>query len=61
MVYKRRHFLRDVTLGGSSLAMAPFLQTVRVHASGKESLLPKRFVFVVKSSGIDSSTSCRMV
>ena len=53
MVYKRRHFLRDVTLGGSSLAMAPFLQTVRVHASGKESLLPKRFVFVVKSSGID--------
>ena len=33
--------------------MAPFLQSVRVHGAGKEAALPKRFVFVVKSSGID--------
>ena len=53
MIYKRRQFLRNFSLGGSSLAMAPFLQSVRVHAAGDESALPKRFVFVVKSSGID--------
>ena len=33
--------------------MAPFLHSVRVHGAGKEAALPKRFVFVVKSSGID--------
>ena len=33
--------------------MAPFLHSVRVHGAGKETALPKRFVFVVKSSGID--------
>ena len=33
--------------------MAPFLQSVRVHGAGNEAALPKRFVFVVKSSGID--------
>lgn len=33
--------------------MAPFLESMRVHAAGNEAALPKRFVFVVKSSGID--------
>ena len=33
--------------------MAPFMRSLRVHAAGKEEVLPKRFVFVVKSSGID--------
>ena len=33
--------------------MAPFLRSLQVHANGKEEALPKRFVFVVKSSGID--------
>lgn len=53
MIQKRRKFLRDVSLGGASLAMAPFLRSVQVHAAGDEAALPKRFVFVVKSSGID--------
>ncbi len=53
MTYRRRQFLRNLSLGGSSLAMAPFLESMRVHAAGKEAALPKRFVFVVKSSGID--------
>ena len=33
--------------------MAPFLQSIKVHAAGDAAALPKRFVFVVKSSGID--------
>ena len=53
MTYKRRQFLRDLSLGGCSLAMVPFLQSLRVHAAGNAAALPKRFVFVVKSSGID--------
>lgn len=53
MTYKRRQFLRDLSVGGCSLAMAPFLQSLRVHAAGKAGAFPKRFVFVVKSSGID--------
>ena len=53
MTYKRRQFLRDLSLGGCSLAMAPFLHSLRVHAAGDETAFPKRFVFVVKSSGID--------
>jgi|TARA_B110001454_G_scaffold206554_1_gene217070 hypothetical protein len=53
MIYKRRQFFRDLSLGGSSLAMAPFFQSLRVNAAGDEAALPKRFVFVVKSSGID--------
>ena len=53
MTTTRRHFLSNLSIGGSSLAMAPFLNSVRLHASGAEAKLPKRFVFVVKSSGID--------
>lgn len=53
MIYQRRKFLQGISLGGASLAMAPFLQSVQVHAAGNEAALPKRFVFVVKSSGID--------
>ena len=53
MTIKRRQFLHNLSLGGSSLAMAPFLHSVRLQAAGDEAALPKRFVFVVKSSGID--------
>ena len=53
MTYKRRQFLRDLSLGGSSLAIAPFLHSLRIHAEGDEAAFPKRFVFVVKSSGLD--------
>ncbi|MBH58158.1 MAG: hypothetical protein CMJ82_13355 [Planctomycetaceae bacterium] len=51
--YKRREFLQGLTIGGGALAMAPFLESVRAHATGDISAIPKRFVFVVKSSGID--------
>jgi len=33
--------------------MAPFLHSLRTHAAGNAAAFPKRFVFVVKSSGID--------
>ena len=33
--------------------MAPFVRSLQAQASGDPELLPKRFVFVVKSSGID--------
>lgn len=45
--------MEGLSLGGASLAMAPFLRSLQAHAAGDESALPKRFVFVVKSSGID--------
>ena len=51
--YKRREFLQGLTIGGGALAMAPFLESVRAHATGDISAISKRFVFVVKSSGID--------
>ncbi len=53
MIYTRRRFFDHVSVGGASLAMAPFLHSLKVDAAGNESELPKRFVFVVKSSGID--------
>ena len=53
MLQHRRQFLKGVSLGGASLAMAPFMRSLRAQSAGREELLPKRFVFVVKSSGID--------
>lgn len=53
MYQKRREFLRGISLGGASLAMAPFIRSLNAQSAGIESALPKRFVFVVKSSGID--------
>ena len=53
MIHKRRDFLKGISLGGASLAMAPFLRSLQAQTAGNVDLLPKRFVFVVKSSGID--------
>jgi hypothetical protein len=39
--------------GSAPLALTPFLRSVAAHASDSEAALPKRFVFVVKSSGVD--------
>ncbi len=52
MPMTRRDALNAMTYG-SALAMAPFLRSVAAHASGKQDALPRRFVFVVKSSGVD--------
>lgn len=39
--------------GTAPLALTPFLRSVAARASDSEAALPKRFVFVVKSSGVD--------
>ena len=53
MGYQRRDFLRGLSLGGGALAMAPFMASMRAHAAGDTDALPKRFVFIVKSSGLE--------
>ena len=53
MSYQRREFLQGLSLGGGAIAMAPFLESLRLQAAGDAAALPKRFVFVVKSSGLD--------
>ncbi|MEM7234781.1 MAG: hypothetical protein AAF517_21560, partial [Planctomycetota bacterium] len=53
MKITRRRLLKGACLAGSSLAMEPFLRSARIHAAGDETALPKRFVFVVKSSGVE--------
>lgn len=45
--------LQGLAYGSASLAFAPFMRSVQAHAAGNPQLLPKRFVFVVKSSGIE--------
>ena len=48
----RRQVLKGLSLGALSPLLAPFLRQVRVHADGDPSALPRRFLFVVKSSGL---------
>ena len=45
--------LQGLAYGSASYAFAPFMRSVQAHAAGNADALPKRFVFVVKSSGID--------
>lgn len=45
----RRAILKGATLGAGSLAFAPFLRNLQASELGQ---VPKRFVFVVKSSGL---------
>ncbi|MEJ6641751.1 MAG: DUF1552 domain-containing protein [Akkermansiaceae bacterium] len=49
----RRHFLKSTSLGSGALLFAPILNGIRAHAAGLETALPKRYVFIVKASGID--------
>lgn len=49
-ITSRRHFLKASSLGSGAVLFAPFLKSA---AAGVESALPKRFVFIVKASGID--------
>ena len=51
----RRRFLKGTTLGAGGFMLAPLLGQMQAHAAGQASGLPKRFVFVVKSSGITPS------
>jgi hypothetical protein len=52
MPQTRRHTLKSLSLGAGSFLLTPFLNQVQLQAAGNASALPKRFVFVVKSSGI---------
>ena len=52
-MYSRRQFLTKTSLGSSAAIFAPFFHSVAAHAAGDAAALPKRFVFVVKASGID--------
>ena len=45
----RRRFLKT---SSTALALAPFFQQIRAHATGDASLLPKRFVFVMRGNGL---------
>ncbi len=49
----RRQAIQGLSVGGMSLAMASCLRSIKAHGAPNERTLPKRFVFVVKSSGID--------
>ena len=51
MTHSRRDILKGVSLGAAAGLFAPFFKQLELHAEGKE--LPKRFVFVMKASGID--------
>ncbi|MEZ7956935.1 MAG: DUF1552 domain-containing protein [Rubritalea sp.] len=52
MSYSRRNILKGLTLGSSYSLLSPVLAQLKLNAQGDESKLPKRFVFVVVSSGI---------
>lgn len=51
----RRQFLSSTSFGSSAAIFAPFLRGVSALAKGDPRALPKRFVFIVKASGIDPS------
>ncbi len=48
----RRALLRHVSLGTGGLLLSPVLRQLRTHAAG-EAVLPKRFVFVTVSNGLN--------
>jgi len=51
----RRTLLKGITLGAGSAALSPFLNHfVKLDAAGAGDQLPKRFVFVVKASGLQA-------
>lgn len=52
MTKTRRDTLKSLSLGAGSFLLTPFLNQVQVQADGDVHALPRRFVFVVKSSGI---------
>lgn len=50
MAVHRRHILQEISLGSGAVLLSPFL---RALAAEGPTVVPKRFVFIVKSSGID--------
>lgn len=52
MPQTRRDLLKGLSLGAGSFLLTQLLKQVELQAAGDEQALPRRFVFVVKSSGI---------
>ncbi|QDU94036.1 DUF1552 domain-containing protein [Lignipirellula cremea] len=52
MSITRRKFTRGMALGAGGIAMAPLLHQMEALADGRMERIPKRFVFVIKSSGL---------
>ena len=48
----RRDLLRGFSMGAGGLLLGPLLNQIQTQADGHPASFPKRFVFVVKSSGI---------
>tara|TARA_B110000438_G_C15765088_1_gene629177 strand:+ start:58 stop:1449 length:1392 start_codon:yes stop_codon:yes gene_type:complete len=55
MKLNRQKFIRGMALGTGSVAMTPLLEQMEAHAAGRSDGFPRRFVFVVKSSGLTPS------
>ncbi|MEM7235540.1 MAG: DUF1552 domain-containing protein, partial [Planctomycetota bacterium] len=53
MSLTRREILKGISLGAGAALFTPFLRSVAVHAKGDPAKLPRRFVFVMKASGVD--------
>lgn len=51
-MFSRRHALKTLGLGTSSIGLAPFLLNMKAHAAGDLAQLPKRFVFLIKENGL---------
>ena len=52
MLISRREMLKRTTLAAGVGALSPMLLNLQAQASGKASLLPKRFVFLSRSNGL---------
>ena len=52
LIRSRRDILKGLSFGAGGALLTPFLHQVRLQAEGNAAALPKRFVFVVKSSGV---------
>src|SRR5579871_5435386 len=52
MSVSRREFMNGVTLGAGAVVLTPLLKQIEAHAAGNEAAMPRRFVFVIKSSGL---------
>ncbi len=48
----RRELIKSVSLGTSSVLLAPMLSRLQAQASGDDKQLPQRFVFVVRANGL---------
>ena len=53
MTLSRRDVLRHASFGSVAAAFGPLLSSVAAHAAGNPMGLPRRFVFIIKASGID--------